>query len=150
MEKILISACLLGQNCKYDGTNNSSDALNLKLAKLAQKYELIKICPEELGGLKTPREAAEILNDRVVTKFSGLDVTDGFIFGARVCLDLARLNECKIAVLKARSSSCGSDEIYDGNFTKTLIKGDGVCAKELKSGGIKIYSEENFDQLLDD
>ena len=112
--KILISSCLLGENCKYNGGNNADAICAGELAKLGQIYELIAVCPEYLGGLPTPREPAEICsNGRVITKFSGHDVTREFVLGAQICADIARANGCKIAILKERSPSCGSGEIYD-------------------------------------
>lgn len=111
--KILISACLLGENCKYNGDNNANAICADELAKLRQIYELIAVCPESMGGLTTPREPAEICaNGRVLTKFSGRDVTREFLLGAQICADITRENGCKIAVLKERSPSCGSGEIY--------------------------------------
>ena len=146
--KILISACLLGENCKYNGGNNADAICAGELAKLRQIYELIAVCPEYLGGLTTPREPAEIcVNGRVITKFSGRDVTDEFILGAQICADIASENGCKIAVLKERSPSCGSGEIYDGSFTGRLISGDGIAAAALKKLGVRIVGESALAKL---
>ena len=140
--KILISACLLGENCKYNGDNNANVICADELAKLKRIYELIAVCPECLGGLTTPREPAEICaNGRVLTKFSGRDVTREFLSGAQICADIARENGCKIAVLKERSPSCGSGDIYDGSFTGRLVSGDGLTAAALKKLGIRIVGE---------
>ncbi len=140
--KILISACLLGENCKYNGSNNANVICADELAKLKRIYELIAVCPECLGGLTTPREPAEICaNGRVITKISGRDVTREFLSGAQICADIARENGCKIAVLKERSPSCGSGDIYDGSFTGRLVSGDGLTAAALKKLGIRIVGE---------
>ena len=146
--KILISACLLGKNCKYNGGNNT-DAIPVdELDKLRQIYELIAVCPECMGGLTTPREPAEICaSGRVLTKFSGRDVTAEFILGAQICADVARENDCKIAVLKERSPSCGSGWIYDGSFTGRLVSGDGLTAAALKNIGVRIVGESALAEL---
>lgn len=146
--KILISACLLGENCKYNGGNNT-DAIPVdELAKLRQIYELVAVCPEYLGRLTTPREPAEICaSGRVVTKFSGCDVTAEFISGAQICADVARKNDCKIAVLKERSPSCGSGEIYDGSFTGRIVSGDGLTAAVLKKLGVRVVGESALAEL---
>ena len=146
--KILISACLLGENCKYNGGNNSDAIPADALAKLRQIYELIAVCPECMGGLTTPREPAEICaNGRVLTKFSGCDVTAEFILGAQICAEIASENGCKIAVLKERSPSCGSGEIYDGSFTGRLVNGDGITAAALKSLGVRVVGESALSEL---
>ena len=146
--KILISACLLGENCKYNGGNNADAVCAGELTKLGQIYELIAVCPEYLGGLPTPREPAEICsNGRVLTKFSGRDVTREFLFGAQICADIARENGCKIAILKERSPSCGSGEIYDGSFTGRLVSGDGLTAAALKKLGVRIVGESALAEL---
>lgn len=146
--KILISACLLGENCKYNGGNNADAICAGELAKLRQIYELIAVCPECLGGLMTPREPAEICaNGRVFTKFSGRDVTAEFILGAQICAEIASENGCKIAVLKERSPSCGSGEIYDGSFTGRIVSGDGLAAAALKKLGVRIIGESALSEL---
>ncbi|EMG31258.1 DUF523 domain-containing protein [Campylobacter showae] len=146
--KILISACLLGENCKYNGGNNTDAIPAEALDKLEQIYELIAVCPECMGGLTTPREPAEICtNGRVITKFSGRDVTDEFISGAQICADVARENGCKIAVLKERSPSCGSGWIYDGSFTGRLVSGDGITAAVLKKLGVRVVGESALLEL---
>nr|WP_314469557.1 DUF523 domain-containing protein [uncultured Campylobacter sp.] len=146
--KILISACLLGENCKYNGGNNADAIPADALSKLGQIYELIAVCPECMGGLTTPREPAEICaNGRVLTKFSGRDVTAKFILGAQICADVARENGCKIAVLKERSPSCGSGWIYDGSFTGRIVSGDGITAAALKKLGIRVVGESALAEL---
>ena len=143
MENILISACLLGAQCRYDGESKPL----MQTVALMERYHLIPICPEQLGGLPTPRDPSERLGGAVVTK-QGADVTAQFSRGAAQALHLARLFGCKIAVLKARSPSCGSGTIYDGSFSGRLTPGDGVTAALLRENGITVYSEEDLDQLL--
>lgn len=132
-EKILVSACLLGINCKYDGGNNYSK----EVEDFLKNYEAIPICPEVMGGLSTPRVGAEQQGDKVFTR-EGKDVTAQFVKGAEQCLLLAKKFNIKKAVLKARSPSCGSGKIYDGTFTHTIVDGDGVTAKLLKENGVEI------------
>ncbi len=136
---ILISACLLGVNCRYnaDRLQVSGDVL-----KLMEKHTLIPVCPEVFGGLSTPREPSEIRGGRVYAK-SGLDVTDNYMRGAQEALRLARLYGCKIAVLKERSPSCGAGAVYDGSFCGRLVEGEGVTALLLMNNGIRIYGESN-------
>ena len=134
-EKILVSACLLGVNCKYNGENNYSKEIDEYL----KNYDVVPICPEIMGGLPTPRVPAERKGDKVITK-EGKDVTKEFIKGAKECLFLAQKYNIKRALLKLRSPSCGTDKIYDGTFTKQLIDGDGVTAELFKKNGIEVIS----------
>ena len=143
MEKILISACLVGDNCKYNGGNN----LNPQIEALLEKYELIPFCPEVEGGLSIPRNPSEIKGDRVVMN-NDKDVTREYELGARKALMLCLYLKIKIAVLKERSPSCGTHQIHDGSFSNKLIDGMGVTARLLKENGIKVYSEEEISQLL--
>lgn len=143
-EKVLISACLAGINCKFNGENNLLDSGVLD--EISKKYHLLFVCPEVFGGLSTPREPAEMKGGLVVTK-TAKDVSENFKFGAEICLKIAKLNGCKKAILKARSPSCGSGQIYDGSFTKKLIFGDGVAAKLLKENGILVFSEDEIGRL---
>ena len=143
-EKVLISACLAGINCKFNGENNLLDSGVLD--EISKKYHLLFICPEVFGGLSMPREPAEIKDGLVVTK-TAKDVSENFKFGAEICLKIAKLNGCKKAILKARSPSCGSGQIYDGSFSKKLIFGDGVAAKLLKENGILVFSEDEIGRL---
>ena len=138
-EKILISACLIGLNCKYNGGNNE----NSKLVELMKEKDLIPICPEQLGGLKTPRASAERTQEKVLTK-EGIDVTKEYQKGAEEVLKLAKKLNIKKAILKSRSPSCGIDEIYDGTFSHTLIKRDGVTAELLKKNGIEVISSDRY------
>lgn len=137
-ERVIISACLLGAYCKYDGGNNRLPEETIE--KLTEKYELIPVCPECYGGLTTPRAPSERTGDKVVSK-TGADVTEQFNKGANTALYLAELFGARNAILKANSPSCGSGTIYDGTFTGTLVSGDGVTAELLKAHGINIIDE---------
>ena len=143
MKKILISACLLGINCKYNGKNN----YNSLIEKLKEKYILIPICPEQMGGLSTPRNPSEIKGDKVISS-AGDDVTTNFIAGANKALDIAKKDNISIAILKEGSPSCGSNYIYDGTFTKTKVDEMGITARLLKNNNIKIYNENERESLL--
>jgi len=136
---ILCSACLLGIKCRYDGKSKR----NKKIIQLSKKVVLIPVCPEQLGGLPTPRVPAEQRGKRFFTK-SGKDVTQNFKRGAEEALRLAKLFNIKKAVLKQRSPSCGCGQIQDGTFSKTIIKGDGSTTALLKKNKIKVISEEDL------
>lgn len=142
-ENLLISACLLGYRCRYDGASKPIYEAQM----LADKYKLIPVCPELSGGLKTPREPCEIRNRRVVTE-SGINRTAAYACGAQAVLREAILNNCGKALLKEKSPSCGKGKIYDGTFSKTLTDGDGVAAALLKKYGIKVYGESEIDELI--
>ncbi|MFH1392378.1 MAG: DUF523 domain-containing protein [bacterium] len=135
----LCSACLLGIKCRWDNKSKP----NKKVIKLAQKEIIIPVCPEQLGGLSTPREPAEQQNNKVITK-SGKDVTKNFLQGAKQVLKLAKLFNIQEVILKQKSPSCGSGKIYDGTFSGAIIKGDGVTAQLLKKNKIKVISEKNL------
>ena len=139
MAKILISACLLGYKTRYDGLSKPCE----KLKEIFKFDILIPVCPEQLGGLSTPRFKAEIKDDKVIN-VNGKDVTSNYIEGAKIALEIAKLNKVDFCVLKSKSPSCGSKMIYDGNFCGKLILADGVCTKLLKENGFKIYSEEEI------
>ena len=141
--KIMVSACLLGDNVKYDGTNNKND----DLIKFLKDYEVIKICPEILGGLSIPRISSEIKNNKVFNE-KGIDVTKEFVLGAEKTLEIAKKNNIKIAILKKNSPSCGSRKVYDGTFSHTLTQGDGITVKMLKNNGIIVYDEDNYTDIL--
>ena len=143
MEKILISACLLGQPVRYDGKSKNYPDID----RLADKYILIPVCPEIYGGLPTPRDPSEIVNDQVLTD-KGVDVTPQFIQGAKNTLDLASTLGIKAAILKSKSPSCGTKYIYNGSFDSTLTEGMGITAKLLLKNGITLYSEEDIPFLL--
>ena len=139
---ILVSACLLGCPCRYDGKSKPSDAV----LALMEHHTLIPVCPEQMGGLATPRVPAERKNDSVFTE-SGVDVTEQYRRGAEEALRLAKLYGCTHAILKERSPSCGSGQIYDGSFSRALIPGDGVTAQLLKAHGITVLGESEVDLL---
>ena len=141
--RILISGCLLGICCRYDGASKPHP-LAMELVK---NHELVPVCPEQLGGLPTPRPPAERQGELIIAK-TGLDVTEQYRRGAEETLKLCRLLNCEAAVLKERSPSCGSGEIYDGTFTGTLIPGNGVTAELLKGSGIPVYGESGIPELL--
>ena len=142
MERILISACLLGEKCRYDGKSKPVDGV----LALASKYVLIPVCPEVMGGLPTPRKPSEIQGDRVIM-VDGTDVTAQYCRGAELCLSLARENGCKIAVLKARCPSCGKGAVYDGTYTGTLTAGNGVAAQLLMDNDVTVYDETEINKL---
>ena len=142
-ESILVSACLLGVRCRYDGGSKPQEPL----LRLMEKYTLIPVCPEQLGGLSTPRLPSERIADRVVMN-DGTDVTEAYRRGAEEALRLARLFGCRLAVLKERSPSCGSGTIYDGSFSGRLTDGDGVTAALLRENGIAVYGESALESLL--
>lgn len=140
----LVSACLLGINCKYDGKNNRNE----KIIRLLETGEiLIPVCPEQLGGLGTPRLPSQKLGGGVYAKINEdavQDVTACFKKGAEEVLKIAKLFGVKEAILKQRSPSCGSGKIYDGHFSGTVIEGDGITTTLLKKNGIKVISEEEL------
>ena len=144
MENLLISACLLGVRCRYDGES----CPNLAVEALMKRYNLIPICPEQLGGLSTPRTPSERVDGAVKMK-TGEDVTQAYLRGAEQALHLAKLFSCSKAVLKERSPSCGSGEIYDGTFSGTLVPGDGVTAELLRHNGVAVYGESEIWDLLE-
>jgi uncharacterized protein YbbK (DUF523 family) len=135
----MVSACLLGNNVKYDGTNNKND----DLIKFLEDYEIIKVCPEVLGGLSIPRIPSEIKDNKVINK-ELKDVTNEFIIGANKTLKIAKENDIKVAILKDGSPSCGSVNIYDGTFTHTKINGVGKTTKLLKDNNIIVLNENNY------
>ena len=145
MEHVLISACLLGFECKYCGGSNKLP--ERQLAALGECFRLIPACPETAGGLPTPRDPSERLGDKVVSN-QGRDVTAQYQKGAETALWLARRYDCKAALLKENSPSCGSGQIYDGSFTGKLIPGDGVAAEELKKEGLIVFGESDTDLLI--
>ena len=145
MENVLISACLLGFACKYCGGSNKLD--ETKLSALREHFHLIPVCPETAGGLPTPRDPSERLADRVVSN-QGRDVTEQYRKGAETALWLARRYGCRAALLKEKSPSCGSGQIYGGSFTGTLIPGDGVAAQMLKEEGLIVFGESETDLLI--
>lgn len=155
--KILVSSCLLGEDVKYDGGNNSV-ALNPKVSfslkelfmDILCENEIYSFCPEISGGLKTPRTPAEIIKrDKpfIVQTQNGEDVTINFLLGAKKALDLCMEEGIKVALLKANSPSCGNIKTYDGTFSNTLIESDGLSAKLLKEHGVMVFNEEELKEL---
>lgn len=143
MEYILVSACLLGVHCRYDGGSNAIPAIQ----ELANKPDicLIPVCPEQLGGLPTPRPPAERLGAGVLN-CRGVDVTQQFRIGAEEVLRLAKLYGCTRAILKERSPSCGSSYVYDGKFEKRLLPGQGITSELLRKNGVEVFSETSINK----
>ena len=135
----MVSACLAGTPCRYDGRSN----LRPEIAALVERGEAVPVCPEVLGGLPTPRTPSERKGESVVSA-TGDDVTGAFAAGAEAALYIAEECGCSAAVLKARSPSCGCGRIYDGTFTHTLIDGDGFFAALLRRKGFQLFTEETF------
>ena len=146
MQNLLISACLLGLPCRYNG--QVLERHSWIPEQLRERYHLIPVCPEIYGGLPTPRDPAERFGDRVVTK-KGVDVTSQYVKGAYAALRLAQQFDCKTAVLKDRSPSCGVRQIYDGTFSGTLKGGMGITTELLLKNGIFVYDETQVSLLLD-
>ena len=143
MEKILISACLVGDNVKYNGGNNQ----NPLIEKLLEKYELVPMCPEVEGGLSIPRLPSEQKGELVINS-ENEDVSEFFYRGAELVYNICLFLKIKIAILKERSPSCGVHQIYDGTFSHTVIDGMGVTAAYLKRKGITVYNEDEIPELL--
>jgi uncharacterized protein YbbK (DUF523 family) len=137
----LVSACLVGERVRYDGGHN------LVIHPIFEKCEPILCCPEVDGGLKIPRIPSEIVGDRVINR-DGDDVTDEFNQGASLALELAKKHNIKVAILKERSPSCSNSYVYDGTFSKELIKGKGITAKLLEKNGIKVFNENELDRAM--
>lgn len=142
--RILLSACLLGVNCRYNGTGGRLE----EMETLMELAELIPVCPEIVGGLPTPRPPAERIGAKVMT-CQGDEVTAAYERGAQESLRLARMFGAKLALMKERSPSCGAGEIYDGSFSHTRVRGDGVAAALLKQNGLEIYGESRICELID-
>ena len=142
---ILVSHCFFGEPCRYDGASRV-DRQVLELHRVG--HNLIPVCPEVLGGLDTPRAPAELQPDGRVVNREGEDMTAAYWAGAEAALAIARANGCTVAVLKARSPSCGCGEVYDGTFTGTLTPGWGVAARLLREAGITVMDEEHLDSRL--
>ncbi len=136
---IIVSACLAGLHCRYDGGEQSNE----EVIRLVVERKAIPVCPEQLGGLSTPRLPCEIINRRVVRQDS-VDVTAEFECGARDALSLVRLANAREAILKARSPSCGAGLIYDGTFSHTVTRGDGIFAALCRAEGISLKTEEDL------
>lgn len=141
-EPLLVSACLLGIKCRYNGEIKTTEAV----AALAERYNLVPVCPEILGGLATPRPAAERRGEAVFNK-EGIDVTKPFVLGAEKTVEMAADLGCRQAVLKANSPSCGCGIIYDGTFAGKKIAGNGVAAEHLLKINVHIVNEESLEAL---
>lgn len=140
---ILVSACLLGINCRYNAVRvEDPNAL-----KLMEKYTVIPFCPEVYGGLPTPRVPGERIGNKVIGK-DGSDLTKQYIEGAKEALRLAHMYDCQYAVLKERSPSCGHGAIYDGSFSGRLVRGNGITAELLERGGITVLGESDIPSIL--
>lgn len=137
--KILVSACLIGENCKYNGKNN----LNHKLIEFLKDHEVVPVCPEVLGGLPIPRIPCEIKNGIVVNK-EGKSCDKEFRQGAKIAYDMAIKENIDLAILQSRSPSCGIKNIYSGDFNHTLVNDSGVFAKMLIENGIKVMDIEDL------
>ena len=157
MPKILISACLLGQKVRYDGRDNLQS--HARLQEWIKAGNVVTICPEMAGGLPTPRPPAEIEPQKTAQNIwdgegglitiDGDDVTAEYLLGAQKTLALAKEHGVKVAILKARSPSCGAKQVYDGSHTRSLIDGMGVTAQLLTEHGIQVFDETEIDQALD-
>lgn len=141
--RILISACLLGLDCRYDGCSKPCAAA----IALQHKHQLVPVCPEQLGGLTTPRPPCERIGACVVSN-QGMDRTAEYTRGAQQALRLYDTLHCDYALLKARSPMCGKGSIYDGSFSGTLTVGDGVLAQQLLARRVTVYTEDEIDKLV--
>ncbi|MDD5901426.1 MAG: DUF523 domain-containing protein [Lachnospiraceae bacterium] len=144
--RVLVSLCLLGTFCRYNGERKAEEGV-LSLLK-REDVTLIPVCPEQLGGLSTPRLPSEQREGKVFDK-SGAEQTEAFENGAKEVLRLAKLYGCEAAILKERSPSCGSKVIYDGTFQGVRISGDGVCAGLLKTNGIPVFGETELPEFFE-
>lgn len=142
--KLLISSCLLGEKTRYDGNHNLIDSKLFE--SIIKNNEIFSLCPELEGGLSTPRAAAEIKYQKVLTK-DKKDLSMEFKLGAEKTLEFCKKHEIKIVLLKSKSPSCGNGEIYNGDFTKTLVKKSGITAALLKSENIKVFNENELKDL---
>ncbi len=143
MKKLLVSACLLGAPCRYDGKSKPLSAIS----KLAKHYELIPICPEVMGGLSTPRLPGEIQEGRVIRQ-DGVDITAYYQKGAAATLKIAKDQGCTLALLKEKSPSCGAGLIHNGKFDGGMVEGFGIAAELLLQNGIAVFGESEVEKLL--
>ncbi len=143
MAKIIVSGCLLGCDCRYKGDNCKCD----ELLSLADNHTLIPVCPEQLGGLSTPRDPAEIVGNKVISN-QGKDVTYEYSKGAEMALYIARTNKADAVVFKANSPSCGKGIIYDGTFTGNKTQGNGVAAELFLNSGYQVFNENEIRDLI--
>lgn len=143
---ILISRCLLGFPCRYDGKSSEYKELNLFIEKYKNKHNFITICPEVEGGLPTPRIPCERVGDRVINK-EGVDKSKEFNEGAVIAVEKAKQYDVQIAILKSKSPSCGTGIIYDGTFSNNLTKGSGVTSQKLSDYGIYVITENDLESI---
>jgi len=143
MENLLISACLLGMRCRYDGKSKPIENID----KLMERYNLVPVCAEIMGGLPTPRVPAERADDKIITR-DGRDVTEEYTRGAEEVLQMAKLFGCKKALLKEKSPSCGSGIIHNGRFDGGLVPGFGKTAELLLQNGIEVFGETQIENLM--
>ena len=150
MDYIIVSACLLGENCKYSGGSNRNETILKWRERLLREERavFVPVCPEVMGGLPTPRTPAEICGSQVLTK-DGRDVTEEYVRGAGEALRIFEKYGCCLAILKERSPSCGSGEIYDGNFSGSVTAADGIAAGLLKKRGARVYGESQAEEILE-
>lgn len=141
--KIMVSACLLGENCKYNGGNNR----NPELLHLLSGHEVIPVCPEVLGGLSTPRVPAEIVNGVVINR-EGVSADDAFRQGAKKAIEMARQEKPDLIILQSRSPSCGVKEIYDGTFSGKLVPGHGIFAEMALQAGFRVIDAEDAPEII--
>ena len=142
--KIMVSACLAGENCKYNGGNNRNE----KVMQLMDGNEVISVCPEQMGGLPTPRVPSEIC-DGVVTAKDGRIVDQEFRLGAARCLEIARRENPDLIVLQSRSPSCGVKQRYDGAFSRKLVNAPGITAQLLMENGYRVIDVEDLELPFD-
>ncbi|MCR5335519.1 MAG: DUF523 domain-containing protein [Synergistes sp.] len=142
---LIVSACLLGINCRYSGEKRADS----RVLELIGKYSVMPLCPEQLGGLPTPRNACEIAAGRVIDA-KGADFTDNYIKGAQEVLRIARMFNCRFALMKENSPSCGVNSIHDGTFSGGKIAGQGITSRLLREAGIKVFSEEEMELLKEE
>ncbi|MBE5791336.1 MAG: DUF523 domain-containing protein [Clostridiales bacterium] len=144
MKNVIVSTCLFGIPCRYDGKSVVDETLIQKISAVCHP---IPFCPEVYGGLTTPRDPAERIGDKVISN-RGKDVTREYMRGAKECLRLAKMMGCQYALLKSRSPSCGKGTIYDGTFSGKVTEGDGVTAEILMKNGIKVFDSDHVEELL--
>lgn len=142
-ERLVASACLCGRACRYDGKSNTVE----EIKRLYEERRVLALCPEVLGGLSIPRLPCEVRGERVVRR-DGADVTEAFLLGGERACQICQEHDISLAILKARSPSCGIDLRYDGTFTHTLCAADGLWARALRNMGIRLMTEENFSDFL--
>ena len=142
-EMILVSACLAGCRCRYDGKDN----LIPEIRDLVLSGRAVAVCPESAGGLPTPRDPGEIVGSRVLS-CRRVDVTQHFQRGAEAALETARKHGCRLAVLKSKSPSCGKGLIHNGRFDGGLVEGNGITAELLMENGIRVLTEKEFVRII--